>query len=101
PPSRCGRSLRLTSPYPSVSRAARRLVQGFREIELSHRRRGRVVERRRAHGHGTRREGRWDGDRVHGGGAGGYSAGSGVLPQRRNSALCAAAVGGVGGGRFT
>src|SRR5450759_4036122 len=69
-----------------------------REIELSHRRRGRVAERRRAHGHGTRGEGRWDGDRVHGGGAGGYSAGSGVLPQRRNSALCAAAVGGVGAG---
>ena len=28
PPSRCGRSLRLTSPYTSVSRASRRLVQG-------------------------------------------------------------------------
>ena len=45
---------------------------------------------------GARGEGRWDGDRVHRGGARGYSAGSGVLPQRRDSALRAAAVGGVG-----
>src|ERR1022692_3583670 len=34
-PSRCGRSLRPTSPYTSVSRAARRLVQGLiRAIRL-------------------------------------------------------------------
>src|ERR1019366_2391804 len=31
-PSRCGRSLRPTSPYTSVSRAARRLVQGLIEL---------------------------------------------------------------------
>src|ERR1019366_4983164 len=55
-------------------------------------------ERRRAEGEGARCEGGWHGGLVHGGGARGYSAGSGVLPQRRNSAVRAAAVGGVGVG---
>ena len=49
--------------------------------------------------HGARGGGRRHGEDVHGGGARRYAAGSGVLPQRRNSALRAAAVGGRGIGR--
>ena len=50
-------------------------------------------------GAGARCAGGWDGDCVHRGGARGYSAGSGILPQRRNSALRAATAGGRGIGR--
>ena len=45
--------------------------------------------------HGARRGGGRRGEQVHGERAGGHAAGSGVLPQRRHPAVCAAAVGAV------
>ena len=62
---------------------------------LPHRRCRRVAERRWAYGAGARGAGGRDGDFVHGCGARGHSAGSGVLPQRRDPAVRAATAGGV------
>ena len=54
-----------------------------------------VADRRRGAGHGARGGRGRHGEDVRGAGARGYAAGSGVLPQRRHPALCAAAVGGA------